>query len=1013
MKWLDFLLRRKLVVGLLVVLVIALGFYSFSKLDMKMMPEITFDGAMVMVDAGQMSSLDVEKNVTEQLEMTIASLEGVKSYASETTFGSTSIEVTFEEGRGDELFPEFQSEISRVTSELNAVEDTQTIQLKTDSDYDYFLDVYGGDMEEMLHFADKTIKSRLESLDEVSQVLLTGSFENEVVITLDQDEMRDNGLIQGSVVSAINEENQNVSVGELKGESEKPKLRWNTQFENLKDVENMTIATPEGIITLSDVAEVKMQPAESQANAWKNGKESIFIPVARNDDYTEVEMAEAVRKEIEAIEDEGLVGDFKIKELAAKGDFITTALDGVTLNVIIGGLIAIAIVMLFLRNIKMTFIIGVTIPTSILLTFVVMWLFGYSFNLLTLVALGLGIGMMVDAAIVILESIYKKYEQGVSKTQAIIEGTKEVGSAVIASMLTTIVVFVPIAIVGGDVGDFVSMLSVVIIATLVSSVFISFTLIPALSHTFIKKRREKEKKKSKLVVIYGRFINWLTMKKRRSWGIAGLFLAVFIAALFLITSIPANVMPDIYNRQAELFVELDDGATPTEMEMAADAIHEALQKIDDVTDYSLSLHEQDLLWLYVNMKSEDEATTSQAKITDEIIDGIRDLISDTAIKSADDVMNGQPIRPVAVQLKGNNFEDLSSLTKEVIEELKTIDNIVDINDPNRSTTEKQINIDDEAIKASGLVPSDIRQQLEMTFMKHQIGIVSDEEQDIPIYLSFDKEAATTKDLENHRILMGNGNSKSLSEFVTVEGKQVPMKIQHDDGERVVNINAGLEGEDLGAVNRDIQQMIDKIDMPDGVTIDIAGDLEAQQEVLIEILTILLISIFLVYIVMAIQFNNLIHPFVVMSIIPMTFVGVIVGLFVTQRELNVLSAIGVVILIGIVLNNAILLIDRVKQMRERGYTRSEALVEAGQNRMRPIFMTTLTTVGGMLPLALATGSASNFQSPLATVIIFGLLFATLITLVLIPAIYINMEDVLQFPKLFKKRKSLSNDDEKAI
>ncbi|WP_175987614.1 efflux RND transporter permease subunit [Bacillus sp. Marseille-Q1617] len=987
MNLLKFIVNRKILVGLMVLLVLVIGGYSVFKLDKELLPPIQFDAAYVDINAGDMSAIEVERTITNPLEQQINGIEGVEKTESTTYIGRSSIMVTFERGKGDELSKEVEALANAAAADNTAIKEVVAGQAGLSQSYEFFMDVSGEDMGEITAFSRDILEPRLEALPEVSDVLLSGIEEKEVAIEFNRDKVSELGIDISQTAAVISGAGGEETLGELSGEADSPTIRWSTKLENTEDVKNILIPTSTGFVRLEEVASVSVQPLDTSSIVWKNGtKDFIFIQVGRVSEVTQIEMAEAVRKEIQAIRDEGLVDGFTVNEVVSQADYVKESLDGVTGNIVIGGIIAVVILFLFLRNLRATFIIGLSIPTSVFLTFATMFLFDYSFNMLTLVGLGLGIGMMVDSSIVILESIYKKKEQGMEKFEAVIAGTKEVASAVFASMLTTIVVFLPIGLVGGEMGQFMILLSAVVAITLISSVVVAFTLIPSLSENFLKLREKtKARKEGRITGLYSRMVSWTVKKKRTSFAVIGLFFMMFAASLFLITKVPMTIMPDMFNRYAELMVKVETGLSLQEKEDVVGEMTDALAGIPDV-ETSYVLDNGSMLYTIINMTKGDDITEEQEKVNEQIFSSLRDLEESTPIENVASAMNGGGGYPVQVNISGDDFEGLRETADNFTKELEEIEGITGVTTSiDRTSLEQVVDVKEDEIEAAGLTQSQIKQFIQQAFLEVPVGEMSIDNDAFPLLVKWNEKTDMNSELLNLIVSTPKGEEK-LSSFIELRSVDTPNEISHADGDRFISVFADIKDKDLGAINREVQKMIKEFRAPAGYTVAVAGDLEQQQELIQEMILVLAIAIFLVYFVMAVQFNNLSQPIVVMSVIPMTITGVILGLFITQRELSVMSGMGIVMLIGIVLNNAILLIDRTNQLRKEGLTVEEALVRAGKDRVRPIFMTTLTTAGGMLPLALASGTSGNYQAPMATVIISGLLFATLITLVLIPSVY---------------------------
>ncbi|MGM8364925.1 efflux RND transporter permease subunit [Virgibacillus sp. W0181] len=1004
---LDFLLRRKLIVGLFVAFIFIFGFYGFTKLDKELFPPISFDQAIVMIETEEMPAADVEQLITKPIEQSMDGVKGVESYHSSSTIGNSTFYIDMEKGKGANITKEVETAIQDLRNDLHGIEDIFVSQVSTDQPYEFVMDISGDSMEEVTALATQVIQPRLEALPEVREAFLAGLEEKEIIIELNADKLEDFGIQQEEVMHAIGQENTNETIGELTDKKNQTTIRWDTTFADVEDIKNITILSSDGINKLSDLATVKEKISEQNQIAWKNGESDfILLQIGRVNDVTQIEMADAVRDEVKEIKEEGLPGNIKIEEIAAQADYVDNAIDGVADNIIIGAIIAIVVLMLFLRNIRAIFIVSLSIPASILLTVLVMSLLDYSLNLASLIGLGLGIGMMVDASIVVLESIYKKKEQGLNNKEAVITGTKEVATAVIASMLTTIVVFLPIGILDDDIGKMVFILAIVITITLLSSVLVSFTWIPVLSENFLKVKKHKGKKKKGIIHRYGSTLTWLAKKKRRRFGIIGLFIVLFISSFLLLAKVPMTIMPDILNRYAEVIVEFEPGTTPSERAAVAEKVNEQLETIQDV-DRNVIIDNVELLVSLINMTPEEEKTREQKDINDEVMRKIRDLQDDYPIANVMSSVDGSTDFPVQVTISGESFQQLDNIANNFSKQIEQVDGIVSTKvEGNKVIDEFVFEINEQKLKEDELSLSYIHQQIKPLFTNMPVGELITDGNTTPIFIKNDIAIKKKKDLLKQKISTPTGK-ETLDTYVDLVKKAAPTQIDRQDGERYMQITADFEGRDMGAINRDIQKVIQDFDVESGYQLAVSGDLEQQQEVAQDMIVIFLVSLFLVFVVMAIQFNSLKHPLIILSIIPLTVTGVIIGLFITQKELNVMSGIGIVMLVGIVLNNGILLIDRIKQFRNQGVALNDSVIEAGKDRIRPIFMTTLTTVGGMIPLTFATGASSGYQSPLAVVIISGLLFATLITLFLIPAVYLLFEDIGRgFKRMFRRKKRVA-------
>ena len=998
---LKFLLKRKIIIGLFIIFVFTAGFYSFNKLDKELFPAVDFSQTMILVETEEMPAEDVEEMITEPIENKLDDIEGIKGYESTSTMTASTFYIDLKEENADDISQTIENEVNQLQSDLYGVRELMVMQATTNAPYELFLDVSGADSKEMDRFTNDIVKPRLEDLSEVREVDVTGLNEYEVQIAHKAKKLKEHELTNEDITNAIQQTDQSATLGTFKDEDDAV-LRWNTDLKDVQQIKDIPLATETGDISLSDVAKIKEVKKDQTAMAWKNGDaDFLLLQVGRADGVSQIDMAEAVRGEIKEIESD-VDTPAEIHEVAAQADYVDEAIDGVTSNIIIGGIIAVIVLLLFLRNFRATIIIGLSIPASILLTILTMTILDYSFNLLSLIGLGLGIGMIVDAAIVVLESIFQKKEQGFKPTEAVLTGTKEVAGAVISSALTTIVVFIPIVLMDEEVGKMVIVLTVVVAVTLISSVIVAFTLIPVLSENFLKVGRKK-KVRFHLIAKYGALLSWITKKKRRRYSIIGLFLLMFISSFVLLTKIPVTFMPDILNRYAEVSIELEPGVTPKEREDVAQEINERFQHIEDIDSNIILDDSSGGLAAIVNMTPEEDKTMEQEEVNDAIFDQLNELEEDYPISAVASMMEGQETATLGIEISGKELDILEETGNDVVEELQQMDGITSAN-LSLGHTEKTyiIDVKEDAIDDANLSEEYLNQTISQYFSDQAVGELSKEGETVAIKLKSETDINNKKDLLKQDIITPEGEEE-LSKFISLNEKNIPTQIDHSDGERYVAINADFEGDNLASIHTDINDMLNNLELDRGYTASLVGDFEEQQQAATDLVVIFLISLFLVFVVMAIQFNSLKHPIIILFIIPVTLTGVLIGLFLTQKELNVLSAIGVIMLIGIVINNGILLIDRTKQLRNQDMDTADAIIASGKERIRPIFMTTLTTVGGMIPLALATGSSSGYQSPLAVVIISGLLFSTLITLILIPSIYLLFEDIHEGLKKLKRKK----------
>lgn len=1009
MGWLKLLLERKLIVGFSLLLLVILSFVFIDKLENQFYPEINYDTATISAYADNMPALDVEEQITFAIEEKIEGLEGIKSYESISSEGLSTIEVSFQENSGDEAYDQLKEAMSEIQRDLPMVSELETTRSTTAQFYEMFMDLHGGKLSSMTAFAENTLKPRLEALPEVLKVRIVGQNETRVQIKLDHEQMKRYNLDFNDVEKVLTQQNTNVSLGKSDDNGSLPTLRWDTRLKTVEEIEDIIIPAGRGIVYLDNIAEVTLEESRNSQELWRDGNANyVWVSIGRTNDVTQAEMTEAVRAELDKIKGEGQAEDFIIEETIVQSDFVKDSIGSLQTNVIFGGVLVVVVLLLLLRNFGATAIIGMSIPVTVLLTFLLMALFDLSVNLISILALGIALGMIVDSSIVILESIYKKKELGLDDRTATLQGTKEVFTPVLASTMTTMTVFLPIGLISGEIGEFAKILSIVIVFSQITSVIISFTLIPVLSEKLLKvKKKEKKEKENKLFTKYNQYIDWISKNAKRKLGVMFLFILVAASSLLLTFAVPVTLVPDFYNRQAEFYVGLEQNTTPEERERVAQGISDFLTDTPDVEGYNVRKLDRNRMYIYVKMTPEEQATKSQDEINQSIHENLKRMSDEYPVTSS-----GSVTYPIQISIKGLEFNQIQSITENVITELSKIDGVQGLTSTlENSQEEKIVRVNRSNLLGDGLSPADIKEELELLSVNKQLGSITTEGNELPVYLSFGTDLEDPAVLEDVTITTINGD-EPLSKYVSYESVSSPYEIKHQNGERTIQVVGDIEGRDMGAVSNEIEKVVSQFQLSPGYSIELGGGIQQQQESSNEMYLVLALALLLVFAIMSIQFNSLIHPIVVMFVIPMTLTGVLIGLFITQTELNLLSAMGMLILIGIVVNNGILLIDRIKQLRLKDMPRYESIKTACKERIRPILITFITTVFGAIPLAITTGHAGQYQKPMAIALIFGLSFSVFVTLMFVPVVYVLFEDAVNKIKktISKKSHSVSEDIE---
>ncbi|MDQ0300369.1 multidrug efflux pump subunit AcrB [Salibacterium salarium] len=990
MNWIKGLLRRKFIVVYATIGMIVVSMMFMDTLENQFYPEVTYDTVTVSAEASNVPASDMEENVTYPIEEALSNVEGIQGYESVSTDDLSSITVTLQEEVGDEAYEQLKNAVGEVEGSISTVHDIEISRNTSAQRYEFYMDIHDGDIGTMTTFAETTLKPRLESLQEVKEVRVVGQMERTVMVQLEPEQMNQAGVTYDEVENVLQQQNDNVSIGRS-NEEDTPVLTWNSSLQDMEEIENLFIPAENGVVLLSTIADIKVEESRNNQELWRDGDNNyVWVSVGRTNEATQAELTQAVRSELKVIEQEGNIDGFVLDETIVQSEFVENSIGNLQTNVLIGGFLVVLVLFLFLRNVAATVIMAISIPVTVLMTFLLMALFDFSINLISLLGIGIGLGMVVDSSIVIMESIYKKKERGLDDREATIQGTKEVFTPVIASTLTTIMVFLPIGLISGQVGEFAKVIAAVIVFSQLSALIMCFTFIPVMSEKWLKVKQKKESSKpSAFFAKIDRYIDWMGQKTRRKVGIVLLFFLVFLASLSLTFFTPVTVLPDFYDRQAEFYVGLEQQTTPEDRERVAESMSQFLSETEDIEGYNIRNFGQNQMYFYVKMTPEEEATVSQNEINSVIHDELQEMSKDHPITAS-----GSVTYPIQISIKGDDLDELRGLADGLDAELADISGIQGITSTfENSRDEQRIVVDRSNAAMDGLTPTDIKDELTLLSTIRETGTIKAEGFSIPVMLSYGKEIQDATSLEEVEINTNNGE-KPLSDYITFEEALSPNEISHEDGERVIQLLGDVDGRDLSEVSDDIYQVVNNYMVEPGYSVEVGGQIADQETTSHEMYLVLLSAILLVFAIMSIQFNSLIHPFVVMSVIPLTLTGVLAGLFITQTDLNLLSAMGMLILIGIVVNNGILLIDRMKQLRIAGMERYDAMKKACKERYRPIFITFITTVSATIPLAITTGHAGQYQQPMAIALIFGLSFSMFITLMFLPVTYVLFEDIAQ-------------------
>lgn len=1024
MKLSDLAVRRPVTIAMIFLVIILLGSVSMAKLNMDLLPELNLPMAIAMTSYEGVGPEEIENLVTRPIEGALGTVNGIKNINSTSSQGSSSIFIEFAWGTDMNFaVSQMREKIDFIAPMLpEGVEKPMLFKLDPNMMPIMVLGFGGNlDLVTLDKLANDVIKPQLERVDGVANVSVTGGVKREIRISAIPQRLQTYGLSLDSIVSYLRMENRNMSAGTVEEGLKEHMVRVTGEFSSIQEIEDLQMPLASGgYIRLSEIAQVEDTYKDKTQFVYMNGAPCVQITIQRQTDANTVKVSDAINKELVEIK-KLLPPEAEFKIGFDQASFIRLAIDQVKSNTLVGALLAILILFLFLRNIRSTLIIGTAIPISIFATFILMYFGGLTLNLISLGGLALGVGMMVDNAIVILENIYRYRQEGWSRIEAAKRGSSEVALAVTASTLTTVAVFLPIVYVEGMASQIFRPMALTVSFSLIASLVVALTLVPMLSSKILKidhdSEEENAKKRSKfsakLLNFWGNALKALDQKYRTllAWAIKNRKKVVCGTLILVIISVAMVPMVGM-----EFIPQQDTGEFSVNIALPnGTAIRETQRVTEIVAQYIRELPEYDWAIYAVgtgggmigNSSSSERATfsgklvdkTSRNRAIDEVLDDLRKKCAsipgaDIQIKATDASMGGTQAA-IDVGLSGDNLEVLKAFADTIAERIKMVEGTREVETSlEDGRPEIHVKINRQKADQYGINGRQLSALLATAINGTTATQYRNEGEEIDVCVALNKEyRQNLNDLEYLTIASQTGALIPLKDIASLEITTGPTQINRVNQSRRVSITGDISGRDLGSVTKDIQRVVNEINIPPGVQLEYGGANKEMMDAFMDLTLALILAIILVYMILAAQFEALLAPFVIMFSIPPTLVGVVFSLLATKRTLSVPTFIGIIMLAGIVVNNAIVLVDYINTLRRRdGMERDEAILKAGPTRLRPILMTTLTTVLALIPSVIGVGEGAELSAPMATAVAGGLTFSTIITLVLIPCVYIFMDNL---------------------
>lgn len=1013
MKLIDVAVKRPVTVAMGAVTLLLFGFISLSDLKVNLLPDLSYPTLTVRTEYTGAAPAEIETLLTKPIEESVGVVKNVRAVKSISRAGQSDVILEFAWGADMDMAGlDVREKLEILQLPLEA---TRPLILRFNPATDPivrmglgFAEAQNADemaLKALRRFADEELKKRLEPVSGVAAVKISGGLEDEVHIDIDEEKLAQLGISVGDLAARLAAENVNVSAGRLEDGAQRYLVRTINQFESVDEIANVIITTGAGRpVYLRDVANVEQAYKERQAIIRMNGREAVEVAVYKEGDANTVAVAKAVHGAVAQLNND-LPHGMEIITVDDQAVFINQSINEVVSAALLGGLLAMLVIFLFLRDIASTLIIAVSIPISIVATFFLMGQAGISLNIMSLGGIALATGLLVDNAIVVLENIARHRSAGSGRFAAAVQGAQEVGGAVFASTLTTIAVFFPLAFVEGVAGQLFSDQALTVTFALAISLVVAITMIPMIAARMSGRASQRMAAGGsdggdsggwvmrKLRDYYSRLLrNALRMR----WLVLVISTVLLGLSLASLSQKDLELIPQLSQGQFEVTLELPPGTPLKQTDEAVRMLQAATLGIDEI-DYAYAVSGsgnridanptesgENIGRVLVSLKNTDGASerTAMAQLRQSISrqPGVEANFTRPELLSFD--------KPLEIEVVGYDLDNLKRIAEQVVQRLRKSDRFVDIESSmDRGHPEVQVYFDQERAASLGLTVKDVSDQLVNTIRGAVATRYSWRDRKIDVLVrAAEENRASVDDIRN---LIINPRSvrpiplSAVAEVVVTEG---PAEIRRSNQERVAIISANIAYGALSSAVGEAENRLAGIAAPPAMAVRVMGQNEELQASTRSLLFALGLAIFLVYLVMASQFESLLHPLVILFSIPLAAVGVAIALGLSGIPISVMVFIGLIMLAGIVVNNAIVLIDLINHLRDKGMPRVDAIIEAGKLRLRPILMTTLTTALGLLPMALGLGEGAEIRAPMAITVIGGLLVSTGLTLLVVPVVY---------------------------
>ncbi|WP_294405363.1 efflux RND transporter permease subunit [uncultured Clostridium sp.] len=1004
--------KRPLTIIMVFLVVLLFGGIGYSKMPANLMPDIEIPVSLVMTQWPGAGPEDIDEQISKPIEKSLSSISNVKTTVSKSSEGVSIVVAQFEYGIDvDEKLNDIRSKVDTVKMTLPDDVDNPSI-LKMDMNAQAIAQVVvtgEGSADDIMKYAEETVQVKLEAIDGTTSADINGGDKTQINVIADPAVLSSYGVTLDTIKGLLSATNKSYPYGSITQGEDKIVIRSVDKVESLEDIKAIQIPTSNGeTISLDKICTVEYGTVDRNTIYRYNGNDSLVMSIQKQQDANTVQVMKEVNKQIEQLNKENPQFDLKI--VNDTSEYISNSIKDVMKNLALSAAIAFVVILLFLKSGRASFVVAVSIPTSIIGAIALLYFTGETLNMVTLSSLVIAVGMVVDNATVVIENIFKyRKNPDLSVEDAAIEGTNTVSTAVLASTLTTVAIFLPILFTEGFTKIMFGSLAKTLIFALTLSLIVAVTLVPSIFAKLSggKNGRKMEEKPSPIFDKISEFYkNLIVLALKHKLVVVLISIGMFIGSIGIIATgaIGMDFMSSGDEGMVNISIKLPEGL---DLEPSDYYVSMAENRVSDIPEIktmitqigsgsALSSGSSSTASISLDLVSSKERKRTTDEVEQEVVERLKEVPDCEINVSQSSSMSMGGSGDVQVDIKGPDLdvlEEIANQAKANVEQLSGFRNIeTSLSDSNE---EAQFKIDKRKATLYGINTSSIAATLRTAISGTDTTTVTIDDYDYDVNLKFKESSIDNiEDIKQIKIKSATGQDVPLGAFADITMAQGLKSISRTDGDYSISITAKADGMDTNTASMLLTKAVNEVDMPRDYSIDVGGQAEMMQESMSSLALAMLIAILLVYMVMVAQFESFSKPFIIMFSIPFAFVGVVLALLISRTTLNVVGMLGVILLIGIVVNNGIVLIDYISQLREAKVqgTLEEIVAKGCAARLRPVLMTTMTTIVGMIPSALAFGEGGDMMQPLAVVIIGGLSISTLVTLVLIPTVYLIFDKI---------------------